>query len=165
MSDVSEIEGNQHKLWVLSKSGLDPNHDYEKHVLDLMEKNNEIESGFKYNILDFLWYHGEMVKESGGRSDGYFVLLFYVIFAILPISIISSRFLPIVFVLVLLFSLVCVLLLFSAKRRKAIKIHFGLNRVSIINPMKSRIPIEGHFVFIHILSWLAWWLLLAFLLK
>ena len=165
MSDVSEIEGNQHKLWVLSKSGLDPNHDYEKLVLDLMAKNDEIEGEFKYNILDYLWYYGEKVKEAGGYSDGYFVLFYYVIFSIIPISIISPHFLPIIIALVLLFSLVCVLLLFSAKRRKAIKIHFGLNRITIINPMKSRFQIDGLFLFIHIFSWIAWWFLLAVLLK
>ena len=165
ITEVSEFEGNQHKLWVLSKSGLDPNHDYEKHVLYLMAKNNELESGFKYNILDYLWYHGEKVKESSGRSDGYFVLLYYVIFSIIPISIISPHYLPIIIALVLLFSLVCVLLLFSAKRRKAIKVHFGLNRISIINPMKSRNQKEDIFLFMHMLSWIAWWFLLAVLLR
>lgn len=165
ISEASEIEGNQHKLWVLSKSGLDTNHKYEKLVLSLMDKNEEVESKYKYCILDYLWYHGERVKEAGGRSDGYFVLLYYMIFSIIPVAVLSPRFLPVTIALVLIMALLCVLLLFSRQRRWAIKVHFGLN-FKINNSKWTAINSNhGLFMTIHLLSWLVWWTLFATLLK
>ena len=165
ISEASEIEDNQHKLWVLSKSGLDPNDKYEKHVLSLMDKNKEVESKYKYCILDYLWYHGERVKEAGGYSDGYFVLLYYMIFSIIPVAVLSPRFLPVTIALVLIMALLCVSLLFSRQRRWAIKVHYGLN-YKINNSKWTRInSSHGLFMTIHLLSWLVWWTLLANLLK
>lgn len=162
---ASKIEGDQHKMWVLSKSGLDDNNDYERHMLALMNKNDEIESKYKYNILDFLWYHGEKVREAGGYSDGYFVLFYYMLFSILPVALLSPHFLPVTIAFVLILALVCVLLLASRQRRWAIKVHYGLNYEIYNIKFKRFFSFDGIFMTVHILSWFAWWWLLALLLK
>ena len=159
LCDTAQIEGDQRKMWVLSKSGLDSNHNYERHVLALMKKNDEIESRYRYNIIDFLWYHGERVKEIGGRSDGYFVILHYMIFAFVPIAYFSPQFLPVAIALVLMLALVCVLLFYSRQRRWAIKVHYGLKKKKKkALSIKSK---DGIFMTIHLFSWIAWWTMIG----
>ena len=162
LCDTVQIEDDQRKMWVLSKSGLDSSHNYEKHVLALMKKNDEIESKYRYNIVDFLWYHGEKVKEAGGRSDGYFVLLYYMIFSIVPVAYFSPQFLPLAIAFVLIMALVCVLLFSSRQRRWAIKVHYGLNLKKKNAEISSK---DGIFVAINLFSWIAWWTMLAVLIK
>lgn len=162
LCDTVQIEDDQRKMWVLSKSGLDSSHNYEKHVLALMKKNDEIESKYRYNIVDFLWYHGEKVKEAGGRSDGYFVLLYYMIFSIVPVAYFSPQFLPLAIAFVLIMALVCVLLFSSRQRRWAIKVHYGLNLKKKTAEISSK---DGIFVAINLFSWIAWWTMLAVLIK
>lgn len=133
IADYDTVPDKQFLLWIKSKSSLDTEHEYEKHVLKLMKENDEIEKKHTYNIFDLIWYNGEWVEEEAysankfTRSDGYmrfFVFLLPIIVTSIYCVKISLAFL---FIPIIIFA-AYFLRFINKERRWAIKVHYGLNR-------------------------------------